>query len=282
MALQKPPTPVTTPVVVAPDIGPSPKAAIGWLAGGAALTFAVSWLGTTVLGLQHDLYYLIYFTFALGYLDWFATRSRIAWHEALRRNVWWSLAVGVLVAFAVARQVMGQDGTPHPHGGFFGFELVWRGVIYGTVDALTLFVFPAAAAYLVLRGNRNGLPRKAAFAGLVLLFSLVVSTTYHLGYSTYRGSDLSKPLVGTVMMDVPAILTGNPAGAIVAHATMHTTAVVHQYYGGDKTNRALPPELSSSYPDRPGGTAALAVAAGWVVLIGAVLALNRRRIRELL
>jgi len=56
MALQKPPTPVTTPVVVAPDIGPSPKAAIGWLAGGAALTFAVSWLGTTVLGLQHDLY----------------------------------------------------------------------------------------------------------------------------------------------------------------------------------------------------------------------------------
>ena len=262
-----------------PDVGPSPRAAIGWLAGGCALTFGVSWLGTTVLGLQHDLYYLIYFTFALGYLGWFATKSDIAWGVVLRRNVWWSLGVGALVAFAVARQIMGGDGTPHPGGGFYGFELVWRGVVYGAVDALILFVFPAVVAYLVLRGNRKGLGRKAAFAGLVLLFSLVVSTTYHLGYSSYRGSELSKPLIGTVMADVPAMLTGNPAGAIVAHVTAHTTAVGHQYYGGDGTNRSLPPELTSSYQDRPGGAAALEIAAIWIVVLGSVLALNRRRLR---
>ena len=149
----------------------------------------MSWLGTTVLGLQHDLYYLIYFTFALGYLGWSATKSHIAWRAVLRRNIWWSLGLGALVAFAVARQIMGGDGTPHPQGGFYGFELVWRGVVYGAVDAMILFVFPAVVAYLVLRGNRKGLGRKAAFAGLVLLFSLVVSTSYHLGYSTYRGSE---------------------------------------------------------------------------------------------
>jgi hypothetical protein len=262
------------------DVGPSPKAAVGWLAGGAALTFGVSWLGTTALGLQHDLYYLIYFTFALGYLGWFATKSDIAWGVVLRRNVWWSLGVGALVAFAVARQIMGGEGTAHPGGGFYGFELVWRGIVYGAVDALILFVFPAVVAYLVLRGNRQGVGRKAAFAGLVLLFSLVVSTTYHIGYSSYRGSELSKPLIGTMMADVPAMLTGNPAGAIVAHVTAHTTAVVHQYYGGDGTNRSLPPELTSSYQDRPGGSVALGIAAIWFVLLGSVLALNRRRIRE--
>jgi len=272
----------TTHVAASPDIGPSPKAAIGWLAGGAGVTFVVSWLGTTLLGLHHDLYYLIYFTFALGYLAWFAARSQIAWREVLRRNIWWSLGVGVVVAFAVARQVMSGDGTPHPQGGFFGFELVWRGVVYGAVDALILFVFPAVAAYLVLRGNRKGPGRKAAFAGLVLALSLVITATYHLGYSTFRGSDLSKPLIGTVMMDVPTILTGNPAGAVIAHATVHTTADVHQYYGGANTNHFLPPELSTSYPDRPGGTGALAIAAGWVALIGGVLALNRRRIRTYL
>jgi len=262
-----------------PEVGPSPKAAIGWLAGGAALTFAVSLLGTTVLGLHHDLYYLVYFTFALGYLSWFAARSQIAWREVLRRNIWWSLGVGVLIAFAVARQIMSGHSTPHPPGGFFAFELVWRGVVYGAVDALVLFVFPAVVAYLVLRGNRKGLGRKAAFAGLVLVFSLVITATYHLGYSTYRGSDLSKPLIGTVMMDVPTLLTGNPAGAVIAHSAVHTTADVHQYYGGDNTNHFLPPELSSSYPERPGGTGAFAVSAGWIVLVGGVLALNRRRIR---
>jgi hypothetical protein len=283
MALQTAPRTLNAPAVgTRPDSGPSPKAAIGWLAGGAAVTFAVSWLGTTALGLHHDLYYLVYLTFALGYLGWLASRSRIGWRAVLRRNIWWSLGVGAVVAFAVARQIMSGDGTSHPGGGFYVFELAWRGVVYGTVDALTLFVFPAVVGYLVLRGDRRGLRRKAAFAGLVLLCSLVVSTSYHLGYSTYRGSEMSKPLIGTVMADVPAMLTGNPAGSIVAHATAHTTAVVHQYYGGEGTNRSLPPELTSSYADRPGGTAALGIAAGWVVVFGAVLAVNRRRIRDLL
>jgi len=33
----------------------------------------------------------------------------------------------------------------------FGFEIVWRGLVYGGVDALTLFVFPAAVAYRLVR-----------------------------------------------------------------------------------------------------------------------------------
>jgi hypothetical protein len=276
--LSRPPTTSA----VRSDRAPSPRAAIGWLVGGAAVTFVVSWLGTTVIGLHHDVFYLVYFTAALGYIGWFAARSRLATGELLRRNLWWSLGIGALVAAAAVRQVMDQVGTSHPKGGFFVFELVWRGVVYGTVDALTLVVFPTLVAYLVLRGNRKGLPRKAAFAGLVLLLSLLVSASYHLGYSTYRGSEMTKPLTGTALMTVPALLTGNPLGAVVAHASVHTSAVVHQYYGGDGTNHYLPPELSASYPDRPGGTAALAVAAGWVALGGVVLAFGRRRISELL
>ena len=61
----------------------------------------------------------------------------------VRRNSWWSLGIGVLVAFAVPRQIMGGACTPHPQGGFYGFQLVWRGVVYGAVDAMILFVFPA-------------------------------------------------------------------------------------------------------------------------------------------
>jgi hypothetical protein len=265
-----------------PDQGPSPAAAIGWLAGGAALTFVVSWLSTTVLGLHHDLYYLVYFTLALGYLGWFVARSRLPIRTLLQEHLWWSVGLGVLVAAAIVAQVMDQPGTTHPSGAYYVFELVWRGVIYGTVDALVLSAFPALVALLVLRGNRKGALHKAAFAGLVLVMSLVVSTSYHLGYSTYRGSELAKPLIGTVMMNLPTVLTGNPAGAVVQHATVHTTAVAHQYYGGDDTNHFLPPELSSSYPDRPGGSATLAIAAAWVSVLAAVVALNRRRIREAL
>lgn len=254
---------------------PSPRAAVGWLAGGAAIMFATSLLASDVAGLHHDLYLLGYFTFALGYLGWFATRCGVVWRRLLRTNLWWSLGIGALVGFAVVRQVMSQAGTGHPTGGYFGFELFWRGLVYGTVDALVLAVFPAVVAYLVLRGNRNGWRRKTAFAGLVLLFSIVVSAAYHAGYPTYRDDTMAKPLIGTVMWDLPAILTGNPAGAVVAHAAVHTSAVVHQYRGGE--NHLLPPELTASYPERVGGRLGQLVAAVWLLLVGTVLVATRER-----
>lgn len=255
--------------------GPSTRSALGWLAGGAAVMFATSLIASDIIGLQHDLYLLIYFTFALGYLGWFAAKSGVAWRRVLRTNLWWSLGVGALVGVAVVRQIMSQSGTTHLTGGFFGFELFWRGLVYGSVDALVLAVFPAVIAYALVRGNRKGFTRKAAFGGIVVLLSLVVSAAYHAGYSTYRDTTMTKPLTGTVMWDLPAVFTGNPAGALVAHAAVHTTAVVHQYYGGD--NHLLPPELTSDYPERAGGAVGQLIAAGWLVLVGAVLALTRER-----
>jgi amino acid transporter len=240
------------------------------------MTLAVSWLATDVFEMHHDVFYLVYLTCAFGYLVYFA-RAGAPWREVLTRNLWWSLTIGVLVGFAVMRQIMSLTATPHPGGAFFVFEFVWRGLVYGAVDALVLAVFPAVVAYAVLRGNRRGLRRKAAFAGLVIAFSLLVSTAYHLGYSTYRGSELRKPLIGTVMWDLPAVLTGNPAGALIAHPVAHTTAVVHQYYGGEETNQMLPPELSGNYADHPEGTGALALSAGWIVVAGGGIVYVRRR-----
>jgi hypothetical protein len=256
-------------------VDPSPRAAIGWLAGGAAVMFAASLIAGDLGGLHHDLYLLVDFTVALGYLGWFATKCGVARGRLLRTNLWWSLGVGVLVGAAVVRQVMSQGGTGHPTGGYFGFELAWRGVVYGSVDALVLAVFPTVVAYLVLRGNRKGPARKAAFAGLVVVFSLMVSAAYHAGYSTYRSSTMSKPLTGTIMWDIPAVLTGSPAGAVVAHAAVHTSAVVHQYYGGD--NHLLPPELTADYPERGGGVLGALIAAGWLLLVTGVLLVSRDR-----
>ena len=51
--------------------------------------------------------------------------------------------------------VFSQAGTDHPDGWRFGFEILWRGLVYGSVDALTLFVFPAAVAYLLMQALRR-------------------------------------------------------------------------------------------------------------------------------
>ena len=151
--------------------------------------------------------------------------------------------------------VFSQAGTDHPDGWRFGFEILWRGLVYGSVDALTLFVFPAAVAYLLMHGNREGAKRKAGFAGLALLLSLLVSTSYHLGYPEYRDRTLRSPLIGTIVANVPTALTGNPLGAVVAHSSMHIAAVVHQREGG--STQMLPPMVTADYPSHGAATSPL-------------------------
>ena len=73
----------------------------------------------------------------------------------------------------------------------YGFQIMWRGFdlrVRRRVERCTSFW--AAVAHLLMRGNRKGLSRKAGFACLPLVLSLVVTTTYHLGYSEYRGDTI--------------------------------------------------------------------------------------------
>jgi hypothetical protein len=247
-----------------------------WLAAGAVLFFLVPWIGTDWLGLQPDLYYLIYFTVAVAFFAAFvtthATKLRPLWTE----HLWQSLVIGALAGAALAVGIFTQAATPHESGWRYAFEIAWRGVIYGSVDALTLFVFPAAVAYLVMHGNRQGLRRKAAFAGLALALSLLVTTTYHLGYSEYRGRLLRYPEIGAIVANVPTALTGNPLGAVATHATMHVSSVIHQNQGGPA--HMIPPRVNPDYPNHGSSDVAAGLAAGWLLATaGALTVLVRRR-----
>lgn len=248
-----------------------------WLAGAVVIFFAVPFVGSDLLGLQPDLFYLVYFTVAVGWFAAFVTVHRAELHDLWRLNLAWSLAVGALAGVAVAAIVFGSAGTDHPDGWRWWFEIGWRGVVYGTADALTLFVFPAAVAYLVMHGDRRGAARKVGYAGLVLALSLVVSASYHLGYPEYRGSDLRSPLIGTAMASSSAMLTGNPVGAVLTHTTAHVSAVVHQSEGGP--THMLPPEVTADYPDRGDGDLAPALAGLWLLGVAGAVALLVRRVR---
>jgi len=249
-----------------------------WLGAGALLFFLVPWLGTDRLGLQPDLYYLIYFTVAVVFFAAFVSTHATALKPLWTEHLWQSLLIGTLVGVALAVGIFTQAATPHEDGWRYGFEIVWRGVIYGSIDALTLFVFPAAVAYLVMKGNRHGLKRKTAFAGLALALSLLVTTTYHLGYSEYRGELLRYPEIGAIAANVPTALTGNPLGAVATHVTMHVSSVVHQNQGGPA--HMIPPRVTRDYPNHGSTTLAAGLAAGWLLATaGALTALVRRERR---
>ena len=247
-----------------------------WLAGGLLLFFLVPLVGTDLLGLQPDLYYLVYFTIAVIWFTAFVLAHAAELRELWRHNLGKSLLVGAVVGVGMVFNVFNQAGTDHPEGWRWGFEILWRGVVYGAIDALTLFVFPAAVAYLLMHGDRQGAKRKIGFAGLALLLSLVVSTTYHLGYPQYRDSDLRLPEIGTVIANIPTMLTGNPLGAVVLHDAAHISTAVHQRNGGSM--QMLPPKVTADYPSHGDSDLAAALAVVWLVGTAGALTLVARRL----
>ena len=247
-----------------------------WLVGGVVLFFAVPILGTDTLGLQPDLFYLGYFTVAVTWFAAFFATHRTQLRDLCRLNLTWSLAVGAVAGVAVAGIVFSSPATDHPDGWRWWFEIGWRGVVYGSVDALTLFVFPAAVAYLLMHGDRSGVKRKIGYGGLVLALSLLLSASYHLGYPEYRDADIRSPLMGTAIADSAAVLTGNPAGAFLTHGTAHVSAVVHQNEGGP--TQMLPPKVTADYPSHGDSDLAAGLAALWLIgAAGAVTVLARRQ-----
>ena len=102
-----------------------------WYVAWAVIVFAVPLIGAGLLELHHDLYLLIYFTVVGTFLASFVAHTHLDWRGWLRTRLWWSVAAGAVVGFAIVRNVMSEASMAHPSGSFYWFELAWRGVLYG-------------------------------------------------------------------------------------------------------------------------------------------------------
>ena len=211
-----------------------------WLAGGLLLAFAVPFVFADVLEVNRDLFYGLY-ALAVGGL--FAAWSRSTGYDflvALKRR--WIAAVllglasaGVLTAMVVRT----EDATVRPNGIDLVGAVAWRGIIYGATDGLLLSVFPILVVFAAFAGSRldQRLRGKLVIGIIAFAASLAMTGVYHAGYSDFRSEKMTKPLVGDVVWSVPTLLTLNPIGAPIAHAGLHTSAVMHSY----ETETFLPP-----------------------------------------
>jgi hypothetical protein len=231
---------------VGPHAGGHARVALGtsphwlWLATGFAVAFAVPFLLTDVLAVDRDLFYGVYAASVLGL---FALWSRSTGYDlaaACRRRWPWALVLGLAVAALLAVLVLRtEDATARPAGIDLFAAVAWRGVVYGVTDGLLLSAFPILVVFAALAGSRlRGRPAGTLAVGAIaLVASLGMTAVYHAGYSDFRSEKMRKPLAGDVMWSIPTLVTLNPIGAPIAHAGLHTTAVLHSY----DTDTYLPP-----------------------------------------
>lgn len=213
-----------------------------WFVIGSAVAFAIPYVGVSQLHLQHDVYYGAYFAVTLALLATYARMEELDVRGLFTRHWLSSLIVGIPVAaFVVWTVFRTDDATSRPQGAYFAFELLWRGVGYGTIDALLLTVFPCVVAYTMLHGRMTTVFRRARSIAIALPMILVITAVYHLGYPQYRQDGVAKPEIGNTLISVPMLATANPVGSIGAHISMHVTAVTHSY----EAKVFLPPKTTS-------------------------------------
>ena len=209
-----------------------------WFAAGCGLAFFVPYAFTSALHVDHDAYYGIYFCSVAAFLFGFTRQTGLDLRAVFTPNWQASLVLGALSGAFVVLNVLSKESTPHPGQPYFAFAIAWRGIVYGVFDALLLTAFPAAIAIGSVGGKISGIRTRAAFAGVALSLTLVITAVYHLGYEQFRDDGVAAPEIGNAVISLPALLSGNPAGSVAAHATMHLAAVTHSY----ETDTFLPPQ----------------------------------------
>jgi hypothetical protein len=211
-----------------------------WLTGGIALAFALPFVLADQLGMNRDLFYGIY---ALSVIGLFWAWSRSTDYDlvaAIKRRWLAAMLLGLAVAGVLTAMVLRtEDATTRPEGVDLAAAIAWRGIVYGVTDGLLLSAFPILVVFAAFAGTRldRRLSGKVAVGVIALAASLAMTAVYHAGYSDFRSEKMRKPLAGDVVWSVPTLLTLNPIGAPIAHAGLHTSAVIHSY----DTDTFLPP-----------------------------------------
>ncbi|MBC7280941.1 hypothetical protein [Hoeflea sp.] len=198
---------------------------IAWIVAASAIGFAIPFFFSNWLQLERAVYIVPYVIIIGAFVVILRRASGTHWSVFTHR---WGLGIAGAAVFGyyVVLNVLGQPESASPSGLELVWALIWFGLIYGLVDALSLNVFPvlcvravhhseASWTELVLRGA-------AAIAA-----SAVIAGAYHLGYAEFRGIGLLAPIVGNTLLTLSFVLTRSPLAPIGAHIAMHGAGVLH-------------------------------------------------------
>lgn len=210
-----------------------------WVVAGTVLGFVIAAVFAGLLRLPRNTYLFPYIVLVILFLYAYARWSKLDMGRCLRQRWGWGLIGGIIVGVFVVQSVLRQPSSPAPKAVQLAVDLLWPGIVYGTVDGLLLSVMPVLAVRRAFSesGWAARLPGRFFVGLLALVASMFVVAVYHLGYPEFRGAQVIYPLFGVGVMSLAFIVTGNPLSAIISHVAMHMAAVLH----GLETVIQLPP-----------------------------------------
>ena len=213
-----------------------------WIFAAAVLGFAISALFSGWLKLSRRIFLIPYVILSGAFLYAYGTWSQIDINKLIADNWFAGLIAGLLVGAFLVMNVRSQPPSRRSQGAELVLDLTWLGLVYGMIDALFLNVMPVLAVWqgFAAFAWTNSLAGGIFVAILALAASLLVTLSYHLGYTEFRNRQVGLVLVGNSLITLAFLLSSNPLGALISHTVMHLAAV----FRGPETTVQLPPHLA--------------------------------------
>ncbi|MGC9383930.1 MAG: hypothetical protein ACP5D6_04940 [Kosmotogaceae bacterium] len=211
---------------------------IKWFLVAGVIGFFVSYVFSGILKLSRRIFLLPYLGIVLIYITAFFWLNNIIIIELLSNNLILGIIAGVAVGIFLVSNVFSQPSSRKSKGLFLIIDILWIGIIYGTLDALFLNIIPVLIVERAVPQIwlTEWLPYLGVEA-LALTASLVIVLLYHLGYSEFRNKKVFLVIVGNALITIAFLSSSNPIGALISHAIMHIAAVIR----GPETTIQLPP-----------------------------------------
>jgi hypothetical protein len=210
-----------------------------WILGASLLGFGISAVFSGWLKLPRRIFLIPHIGLTSVFLIWFFRANGIHLSALLSENWIWGVIAGVIIGAFLVNNVRSQPASRQSAGGELVLDIAWLGLAYGIIDALFLNVMPVLAIWIGFSqvGWVGSWVGKIGVGILALLASLLVTLTYHIGYSEFRNRSMGLVLVGNSLITLAYLLSTNPLGALLSHAGMHVAATLQ----GPETTVQLPP-----------------------------------------
>jgi hypothetical protein len=176
---------------------------LGWIPGAAAVGFSSAFLLTDIVQIPVAAYHVVYFGLVGVLVTVYGHTTRLRLGAVIRPRLALALSLGVVTGFALVRRVLADPPSSGPSGVLLAWDLLWRGVVYGVVDGVLLSAFPWLVTWRALGGESASVMRRVAIGAVALASSLIVTSSYHVGYRDSRGPSWPRPTWGTPTRELP-------------------------------------------------------------------------------
>lgn len=194
-----------------------------WLAGAAAILFALPYICLRILHFPIDLYYFIFLICGVSYLWVYIKLTSLNLRPALKSGWALGLISAIFIGLGILSYTIStKTGLIQYESNFSMILILWRGVVFGFIGTALISAFPFINVWRAFAGSNPGSLRKIGVSVVAIMAITITSLSYSVGVAGFNKDRVIRNAKMNLLTGIPTLLTGNPIASPIAGAFFYS------------------------------------------------------------